>query len=92
MARLVSLVGITERETGVGKLGWHGNSTGFDSKNCFFPYLRNKRKKKDQLTSPSSLVLAKKKSYRLLALGEDRALGMFPFVAHAWHLIYTLSI
>ena len=30
MARLASLVGITERETGVGKLGWHGNSTGFD--------------------------------------------------------------
>ena len=34
---LASLVGITERETGVSKLGWHGNSTGFDRKNiCFF--------------------------------------------------------
>ena len=31
--RLASLVGITERETRVGKLGWHGNSTGFDRKN-----------------------------------------------------------
>ena len=31
--RLASLVGITQRETGVGKLGWHGNSTGFDGKN-----------------------------------------------------------
>ena len=30
--RLASLVGITERETGVGKLGWHGNSTVFDRK------------------------------------------------------------
>ena len=28
VTRLASLVGITERETGVGKLGWHGNSTG----------------------------------------------------------------
>ena len=46
--RLASLVGITERETGVGKLGWHGSSTGFDRKNVFFfPILRNKRKKKD---------------------------------------------
>ena len=35
--RVASLVGITERETGVGKLGWHGNSTRFDRKNiCFF--------------------------------------------------------
>ena len=32
-SRLASLVGITEREMGVGKLGWHGNSTGFDRKN-----------------------------------------------------------
>ena len=38
--RLASLVGITERETGVGKLDWHGNSTGFS-------ILRNERKKKD---------------------------------------------
>ena len=45
--RLASLVGITERETGVGKLGWHGNSTGFDRKIFFFPILRNERKKKD---------------------------------------------
>ena len=42
--RLASLVGITERESGVGKLGWHGNSTGFDKKKIF-PILRNKRKK-----------------------------------------------
>ena len=28
--RLASLVGNMERETGVGKLGWYGNSTGFD--------------------------------------------------------------
>ena len=34
--RLASLVGITERETGVGKLGWHGNSTGFDRKNNLY--------------------------------------------------------
>ena len=34
--RLASLVGITERGTGVGKLGWHGNSTGFDRRNIFF--------------------------------------------------------
>ena len=40
-----------ERETGVGKLGWYGNSTGFDRKNIFFPILRNERKKKDYLTS-----------------------------------------
>ena len=39
VTRLASLVGITERETGVGKLGWHGNSTGFDRKNnSFFSY------------------------------------------------------
>ena len=36
--RLASLVSITERETGVGKLGWHGSSTGFDRKNVFFSY------------------------------------------------------
>ena len=34
--RLASLVVIKERETGVGKLGWHGNSTGFDRKNIYF--------------------------------------------------------
>ena len=45
--RLASFVGITERETGIGKLGWHGNSTGFGRKNCFFPILRNERRKKD---------------------------------------------
>ena len=45
----MSLVGTTESETGVGKLGWHGNSTRFDRKNnvCFFLILRNERKKKD---------------------------------------------
>ena len=47
-SRLAILVGKTERETAVGKLGWHGNSTGFDRKNIiFFPILRNERKKKD---------------------------------------------
>ena len=45
-SRLASLVGITERETGVGKLGWHGSSTGFD-RFFFFPILLNERKKKD---------------------------------------------
>ena len=34
-----------ERETGVGKLDWHGNSTGFDRFFFFFPILRNERKK-----------------------------------------------
>ena len=44
--RLASLFGITERETGVSKLGWHGNSTGFDR--IFFSTFGNeKRKKKD---------------------------------------------
>ena len=43
--RLASLVVIKERETGVGKLGWHGNSTGFDGKKFFFSILRNERKK-----------------------------------------------
>ena len=42
----MSLVGITERETGEGKLGWHGNSTGFD-RTFFFPILNNERKNKD---------------------------------------------
>ena len=46
ISRLASLVGITERETGVGKLGWHGISTGFVRKKfVFFPILRNERKK-----------------------------------------------
>ena len=37
---------------GVGKLGWHGNSTGFDKKKIFFfPFLRIERKTKDTLTS-----------------------------------------
>ena len=43
---LESLVGVTERETKVGKLGWHRNSTEFD-RNFFFLILRNERKKKD---------------------------------------------
>ena len=34
--RLVGLVGITERETGVGKLSWLGNFTVFDRKKYFF--------------------------------------------------------
>ena len=53
--RLASLVGITERETGVDKLGWYGNFTEFDRKNTlnnfsfffFFPFLRNERKRED---------------------------------------------
>ena len=40
--RLANLVGITERETKVRKLGWHGSSTGFDRKKKI---LRNERKK-----------------------------------------------
>ena len=44
--RLASFVGITERETGIGKLGWHGNSTGFDRKNCFFLFCVTKEKRK----------------------------------------------
>ena len=40
VTRLASLASITERETGAGKLGWHGNSTGFDRKIIllFFSY------------------------------------------------------
>ena len=51
--RLANLVGITERETGVRKLGWHGNSTGFDrkKKHFFFLFYATKEKKKDWLTS-----------------------------------------
>ena len=48
-SRLSSLVGITERETGVGILGLHGNSSGFDRKNIiifFFLILLNEREKK----------------------------------------------
>ena len=44
--RLASLVGITERETGVGKLGWHGNSTGFDRKKMFFSLFCVTKKKR----------------------------------------------
>ena len=45
--RLATLVGVTERETGVNKLGWHGNSTGFDRNYCFFfPILRKERNDK----------------------------------------------
>ena len=42
--RLASLFGITERETGVSKLGWHGNSTGFDR--IFFSTLVTKKEKR----------------------------------------------
>ena len=45
ISRLPSFVGIMKRGTGVGKLGWHGNSTGFDGKKFFFSILRNERKK-----------------------------------------------
>ena len=45
--RLASLVGITEREIGVGKLGLQGNSTGFDRKNIiFFLFCVTKEKRK----------------------------------------------
>ena len=44
-----NLVGKTERETGVGKLGWHGNSTGFDRKNVFFLFCVTKEKRKISL-------------------------------------------
>ena len=46
LCRLASLVGIMEKETGVGKLGGHGNSRRFD-RHFFFPILRNERKEKD---------------------------------------------
>ena len=36
VCRPASLVGITKRETEVGKLSWHGNSMGFDRKLFFF--------------------------------------------------------
>ena len=41
--RLLSLFGITERESGLGKLGWHGIS---QKKKLLFPILRNERIKK----------------------------------------------
>ena len=37
ICELHSLVIITERESGVGKLGWHQNFTGFDRTYCFVP-------------------------------------------------------
>ena len=37
-SRLASLVGITVRETGVEKLGWPGNFTGFDTQKFAFSY------------------------------------------------------
>ena len=48
--RLARLVVITERETGVGKLGWHGNSTGFDRKKIFF-FLVCGTKEKERLVN-----------------------------------------
>ena len=36
VTKLASLASITERETGVEKLGWHGNYTGFERKNDYF--------------------------------------------------------
>ena len=45
---LAILVGITERELGVGTLGWHKNFTGFDGKETFFfSILHNERKNWD---------------------------------------------
>ena len=48
--RLASLVGITERETGVGKIGWNGNSTDLTEK-IIFLYFAYRTKKKDLLIS-----------------------------------------
>ena len=45
-SRLASLVDITEGETEVGKLGWHGNSTGFDRENAFFLFCVTKEERK----------------------------------------------
>ena len=47
LLKVASLVGITERESGVGKLCWHGNIMEFDRKYSFFSMLRNEKKKKD---------------------------------------------
>ena len=48
------MVGITERESEVGKLGWHGNFTGFDRKNnkhVFFPPILRTERKKERLVN-----------------------------------------
>ena len=42
---LESLVSVTERETEVGKLGWHRNSTEFD-RNFFFLFCVTKEKRR----------------------------------------------
>ena len=49
--RLASLVSITKRETGVGKLGWQGNSTGKEKigKKTFFLFCVTKEKRKISL-------------------------------------------
>ena len=44
LGRLASLVGITERELEVGKLGLYKNFTGFDrKKNSYFGVMKEKR-------------------------------------------------
>ena len=50
-SRLASLVGITVRETGVGKLGWPGNFTGFDTQKFAFSYsyTHNHRNSQDRV-------------------------------------------
>ena len=44
--RLAGLVSITEKESGVGRLGWLWNFTLFDGKNMLFPVLRKKRRER----------------------------------------------
>ena len=45
-SRLANLVGITGRQSGVGKLGWYGNCTGLIAeKKLFFSYLMNEKRK-----------------------------------------------
>ena len=40
---LASLISIIERESGVGKLGWHGNSKGFYNRKRFFSDLEKEK-------------------------------------------------
>ena len=48
LLKVASLVGITERESGVGKLCWHGNFMEFDRKIFIFFYIAQ-RKKEERL-------------------------------------------
>ena len=50
LLKVASLVGITERESGVGKLCWHGNFMEFDRKIFIFFYVAQ-RKKEERLVT-----------------------------------------